>query len=232
MDDTWVLQRLLATDIDLSLAEPAKLLGKIERNTVLVQPWAQEEGFITEGLEAWGALLRPHLKPQATTIALDLGWRRAATWVDDAGRFGILTAPNFSGIESLPKEQQHPRRLETTAANLFRLGQLARSYRQVIVEDINYHEWTKAWQLRAITDAGWRVVRPFLTLDALYRGYRMLLRPSFNSSTRCPRCQGFNQRSFPRELYRCAQCGLMLDVDLLAASNLMLRYLSPRQHVA
>lgn len=231
LDDVWVLQRLLAPSLDLSLAEPAKLLGQITPQGVAVQPWAHEVGFETEGLERLAVLLRPFLQPQANAIALDLGWRRAATWLDNAGRFGILEAPQYQGGASMSLQEHHVQRMETTAASVFRLGQLARSYPLVILEDLNHTAWSQDAHA-AVDFAGWRVIRPYLSLDSLYRNYRLRVIPAFNSSTRCPECGAFNPRMVPRKTYNCSGCGLVLDVDLLAAANLLLRHLSPQQHAA
>jgi putative transposase len=101
---------------------------------------------------------------------------------------------------------------------------LAKAKSVIVVEDLHVAGLLRNRHLaRAISDQGWAEFHRQLTYKCRWYGSRLLVAPHlFPSSRLCSAC-GALQAALPLDVrvFRCQVCGLVIDQDLNAASNLV-----------
>jgi putative transposase len=100
---------------------------------------------------------------------------------------------------------------------------LARQYATIVVEDLNVAAMVKNRKLaRVISDAGFGEIRRQLTYKTDWNGGTLIVADRwYPSSKRCSGCGVVKAKlRLSERLFACAECGLVLDRDANAASNL------------
>jgi len=101
---------------------------------------------------------------------------------------------------------------------------LARTKPAVVVEDLDVRSLGRGRFSRSVADVGLGTFRRMLEYKARWYGVRLLIAPrDFPSTRMCSRC-GWVAPKMPlsRRMFRCPECGLVMDRDLNAALNLRL----------
>jgi putative transposase len=100
---------------------------------------------------------------------------------------------------------------------------LAREYATIVVEDLHVAGMVKNRRLaRALCDAGFGEIRRQLTYKAAWNGGRLIVADRwYPSSKRCSGCGVVKTKlRLSERVFACTECGLVLDRDVNAASNL------------
>jgi putative transposase len=107
---------------------------------------------------------------------------------------------------------------------------LARTYSVIVVEALNSRNMTrarkgrgraaKAGLNRAILDSGMLRLRPLLAYKMPLHGGQLIEVPAAYTSRTCSSCKGRNDPGSSK-VYRCANCGVVLDRDRNASLNIL-----------
>lgn len=204
--------------------------------------------YVSFTCEVDRAIPERHARP-GSAIGIDLGVKTLLTGVDDAGN--VITVVGSKALRSSLRKLQrasraHSRRVRGSAnrrkaaARLARIharvasvradalhkttSDLARRYETVVTEDLNVAGMLHNRRLaRAISDQGFRRSRRMLTYKTTWNGGRLIVADRwFPSSKTCSGC-GWQKPSLTlkERTYRCESCGLVMDRDVNAATNLL-----------
>jgi putative transposase len=189
-----------------------------------------------------------HARP-GSVVGIDLGVKTLLTGVDDTGTVVSIAGPKplraslrklrrASRAHSRKKHGSANRR--KSAARLARIHarvasvradalhkattSLAARYETVVAEDLNVAGMTRNRKLaRAISDQGFGQVRRMLAYKTRWHGGALLIADRwYPSSKTCSACGAVKAKlALSQRVYRCGECGLVLDRDVNAARNLL-----------
>ncbi|WP_236009773.1 IS607 family element RNA-guided endonuclease TnpB [Actinomadura physcomitrii] len=188
-----------------------------------------------------------HARP-GSAVGVDLGVTTLLTTVDNHGAVTEIAGPKAlrAGLRKLQRlSKAHSRTQHGSANRAKAAGRLARHharvtnmrtdtlhkatthlaarYETVVVEDLNVTGMLANRRLaRAVADQGFGAVRRMLSYKTGWRGGRLLVADRwFPSSKICSACGGRKPSlSLSERTFRCDACGLALDRDVNAATNL------------
>jgi putative transposase len=189
-----------------------------------------------------------HARP-GWAVGIDLGVTTLLTGVDDTGTVISVAGPRplRASLRKLRRaDRAHSRKASSSAnrrksaARLARIHaraanvradtlhkattSLARRYQTVVIEDLNVAGMTRNRALaRAVCDQGFGQARRMLDYKTRWHAGRLVLAGRwYPSSKTCSGCGAVKAKlSLSERLYRCGQCGLVLDRDVNAARNLL-----------
>jgi len=100
--------------------------------------------------------------------------------------------------------------------------ELVQDYETIVIEDLNVRGMVKNHHLaRAISRQSWAEFRRQLDYKALMHGRDLVVADRFYPSTKtCSRCGAVKQVALSERVYKCTDCGLVIDRDFNAAINL------------
>ncbi len=177
------------------------------------------------------------------------GWSILVTGVDDAGETVIVAGPKAlrSSLRKLRRASKaHSRKAKSganrrkAAARLARVHarianvradalhkattELARRYETVVCEDLNVSGMSRNRRFaRAIADQGFGAYAADARVQDAWHGGRLIVTGRwYPSSKTCSSCGTVKAKlSLSERTYRCGHCGLTMDRDVNAASNLI-----------
>lgn len=106
---------------------------------------------------------------------------------------------------------------------------LADTYGLIVMEDLNMAGLKRSRLARSIHDAAWTQLRDMLTYKAESAGGLVVLVNPRGTSQQCSGCGSTpaTSKTLAVRTHRCADCGLVLDRDVNAAQNILLRGSGP-----
>jgi len=189
-----------------------------------------------------------HARP-GSAAGIDLGVTRLLTGVDDTGTVISVAGPRplRASLRRLRRASRAHSRKQPGSANrrksAARLARvharvanvradalhkattsLAARYETVVAEDLNVAGMTRNRTLaRAISDQGFGRARRMLAYKTRWHGGKLLVADRwYPSSKTCSGCGAVKAKlALSERVYRCGQCGLVLDRDVNAARNLL-----------
>jgi putative transposase len=187
-----------------------------------------------------------HIKPvnRGPVVGVDLGVKTLATLSDGTSepnprhlrsclkklkRLQRAVSRKQKGSRNRRKAAQRLGKLHRTVANqrtntLHQFtSRLAKTKAVVVIEDLNVSGMLKNHHLaQAIGDVGFGEFRRQLTYKAAWYGCQVLVASRWEPSSRTCSCCGWvdEDLTLADRIFRCEQCGLVLDRDLNAAINL------------
>jgi len=189
-----------------------------------------------------------HPRP-GTAIGIDLGIKTLLTGADDAG--SVITVPGPRPLAAALRKLRRASRAHSrtqpgsagrrrSAARLARLhariadvranalhkatSMLAARYETVVAEDLNVAGMTRNRRLaRAISDQGFGTARRMLGYKTAWNGGTLMAADRwYPSSKACSGCgHAKTKLALSERVYRCEECGLVIDRDVNAARNLL-----------
>jgi len=204
--------------------------------------------FVSFTVEVDRTVPETHARP-GTAIGIDLGIKSLLTGADDTGT--VITVPGprplAAGLRRLRRAARaHTRKKpgsagrRKAAAGLARLharvaniradalhkatSMLAGRYKSIVAEDLNVAGMTRNRRLaRALSDQGFGTARRMLGYKtAWYGGTLVLADRWYPSSKTCSGCGTVKAKlALSERIYRCGECGLVMDRDVNAARNLL-----------
>lgn len=186
---------------------------------------------------------------QGSAVGIDLGIKTLLTGVDDAGNVIAVAGPKAlrASLRRLRRASRaHSRKTAGSANRRKHAGRLARvhaqvanvradavhkatsdlaqRYETVAAEDLNVAGMTRNRSLaRAVSDQGFGAAVRMLAYKTRWNGGRLILAGRwYPSSKTCSGCGAVKAKlPLSERTYRCEHCGLALDRDVNAASNLL-----------
>jgi putative transposase len=183
-----------------------------------------------------------------SAIGVDLGVKTLLTAVDGRGNVIAIDGPKAlrSSLQRLRRASRaHSRKAKGSAnrrkaaARLVRIHarvasvrsdalhkattDLAQRYGTVVLEDLNVAGMTRNRHLaRVVADQGWAQARRMLSYKTSWNGGRLIVADRwFPSSKTCSACGAVKAKlTLSQRTYICEFCGLILDRDVNAATNL------------
>jgi putative transposase len=103
---------------------------------------------------------------------------------------------------------------------------LARQYSLIAIEDLNLAFMTRNGSLSlSAHDAALGAFRQLLSYKVENTGSELVAVPAHNTSRACSGCGAIVEKSLNVRVHRCPNCGLVLDRDVNAARNILIRAL-------
>lgn len=101
-------------------------------------------------------------------------------------------------------------------------ARLIRENDRIIIEDLNIKGLARTMLAKPIHDAGWGMLRQFLTYKAESAGRELVAVDPRQTSQTCPECGQVAKKALKQRIHRC-DCGCVLDRDHAAAKVILAR---------
>ncbi len=206
-----------------------------------------ERWFVSFCVEVERAVPERHARPDSV-VGIDLGVKTLVTGVDDAGNVITVAGPKAlrSSLRKLRRvSRAHSRKARGSAnrrKHVVRLARvhvrvanvradalhkvtsdLAQRYETVVAEDLNVAGMLRNRRLaRAISDQGFGAALRMLGYKTAWDGGQLILAGRwFPSSKTCSGCGAVKAKlALSERKFACTECGLVIDRDENAATNL------------
>lgn len=104
---------------------------------------------------------------------------------------------------------------------------LVSRYTHIAIEDLNTASLARSMLAKSVHNAAWSTLRAMITYKAAWAGGVVVAVKPHGTSQACSGCGGVVPKTLADRVHSCPDCGLVLDRDVNAARNILMRAFGP-----